>query len=147
MASRFSEQVHFSDWSAQQCVDLLVQLGQREQPIPFMFDAAAQKVLHNGFKQLKRRPGWANARDAESLYRAVKKARDQRLSNNLGSLSTATDETVQALHFEVEDCTQAIKRALKFRPVNADKVVDAVQSLQGVRRPCRRTPAQRNCPR
>jgi SpoVK/Ycf46/Vps4 family AAA+-type ATPase/energy-coupling factor transporter ATP-binding protein EcfA2 len=89
MASRFSESVNFADWPAAQCVELIVSLGQREKPTPFVVAEEARQALVEGFGQLVQRPGWANARDAESMYKLLKKCRDRRRAEEMSQAGNA----------------------------------------------------------
>jgi SpoVK/Ycf46/Vps4 family AAA+-type ATPase len=120
MASRFSECMHFADWTAAQCVSLAESLAQRERPIPFALAEGAQAVLLEGFTQLIQRPGWANARDAETLYKLLKKCRDRRLvaeyltQNNTGPL-LAHATVVTALEFSLSDATAAVAVFMEMR--------------------------------
>jgi Cdc6-like AAA superfamily ATPase len=119
MASRFSESVNFADWPATQCVELIVSLGQREKPTPFVVAEEARQALLEGFGQLVQRPGWANARDAESMYKLLKRCRDRRRAGELSQAGTTTPLTAgPAMQLEVTtaDAVAAVAMFLRSRP-------------------------------
>jgi SpoVK/Ycf46/Vps4 family AAA+-type ATPase len=120
MASRFSECMHFADWTAAQCVSLVESLAQRERPIPFVLVEGAHDVLEQGFAQLILRPGWANARDAETMYKLLKKCRDRRLVKEYAArdgapLQSANTVVSAALEFTLSDATAAVGMFMNMR--------------------------------
>jgi len=74
--SRFTERLHFPDWEPQSCVEVIQQLCQRD---GVELQGGAALVLQKGLEDIKRRPGWANARDCHTLHRLLYKARARRL--------------------------------------------------------------------
>jgi replication-associated recombination protein RarA len=118
MASRFSESVNFADWPAAQCVELIVSLGQREKPTPFVVAEEARQALLEGFDQLAQRPGWANARDAESMYKLLKKCRDRRRAEELSQAGNIARIMAGPGHLEVTaaDAVAAAAMFLRSRP-------------------------------
>jgi replication-associated recombination protein RarA len=119
MASRFSESVNFADWPAAQCVELIVSLGQREKPTPFVVAEEARQALVEGFGQLVQRPGWANARDAESMYKLLKKCRDRRRAEELsqaGNIARIMAGPVLHLEVTAADAVAAVAMFLRSRP-------------------------------
>jgi hypothetical protein len=119
MASRFSESVNFADWPAAQCLELIVSLGQREKPTPFVVAEEARQALVEGFGQLVQRPGWANARDAESMYKLLKKCRDRRRAGELsqaGNIARIMAGPVRHLELTAADAVAAVAMFLRSRP-------------------------------
>jgi hypothetical protein len=117
MASRFNERIHFSNWSSEQCADLVETMGKKEQPMPFHFQGEVRSILLEGFRKLLPRPNWANARDSESMYKYLKKSRDRRRSQELnGGTGLAPKMSDAALYFTEEDAIQAVKNFLDSRP-------------------------------
>ena len=63
--SRFKQRVALPDWDA---ADVVEYLRRRTAKKGITFAEPAQKVLAGGLEAVRKRPGWANARDAEWLY-------------------------------------------------------------------------------
>lgn len=79
MQSRFRF-VGFPDWTVDRCVEHLKQRAKDSTPTAFEIDAEALDVVRSTFAWLKKRPGWANARDAEEMWRMLLVERDQRVA-------------------------------------------------------------------
>jgi AAA+ superfamily predicted ATPase len=146
MASRFTECMHFADWTAAQCVSLVESLAQRERPIPFALAEGAEAVLLEGLTHLIQRPGWANARDAETLYKLLKKCRDRRLvadymAPNGAAPVPASVTVATALKFSLSDASSAVgifmemrKNAVAPTAQPVDSATNAVTSAEAVAR-------------
>ncbi len=68
---RFTERLEFEDWSAEDCVDYLKVLCQREEI--GIDDDATQHILEV-LQVIKRRPGWGNASDSKDVFARLKKS-------------------------------------------------------------------------
>lgn len=79
LRSRFTEQIEFSDWSPQHCLEL-VRSRCRSQNVDL--DIGADKFIIDGFASLLRLPGWANARDAVTVSDKLLESRDLRCDEN-----------------------------------------------------------------
>merc|ERR1711871_126533 len=64
-ASRFTKQILFPDWTAEDCV-LYIKSRCSKDNVAFPEDSS--QVILDGFKELCARPNWANARDAVSVF-------------------------------------------------------------------------------
>lgn len=74
--SRFGSTLHLQDWSAEKCAGLVSYLAQAS-AMAVHKDGQAQLV--GLFQELRRRPGFANARTATSAFRQAMEARDARV--------------------------------------------------------------------
>jgi len=110
MKSRFkpSGYVDFPNWEASRCVDVVVRRATTAIPTPFTLDEAALQVLHDGFNALRERPGWANARDAESMFDLLTEARGDRL--------TACSKVEDPRTITVADARSAVAAFVSTRP-------------------------------
>ena len=68
---RFTERLEFEDWSAEDCVDYLKELCNREEI--GIDDDATQHVLEV-LQVIKGRPGWGNASDSKDVFARLKKS-------------------------------------------------------------------------
>ena len=75
--SRFSQELCFPDWDADDCLACLRKTCEMEE---VALDTDAEPTLRAGFELLRRLPGWANARDAVGLYTQIYSARAVRLA-------------------------------------------------------------------
>ena len=122
LRSRFRQVWNFVDWTVADCVGYCIVLAERD-GINLSADGAVAKVLTKGFENLKScfefdpctgqqikhvRPGWANVRDVESVYKEMVTARSDRVYES--------DFTEQVPLFTVEDALNAINTILAHRP-------------------------------
>ena len=107
--SRFSQQLDFPDWDAADCVECL-QNKAREEGVAL--DQEALPTLRVGFERLQKCHGFANARDAVSLYTTCYKARAVRLRNAAAAREkgTAASRALQRC-----DAAWAIERMMNSR--------------------------------
>lgn len=127
MKSRFSKVWRFADWTAEDCVGYCVKQSLKD---GILLDPSgpACKELRDGFESLisfadvdsfthitvqQPRPGWANARDVESIYKDMIFARSDRV------FEEGKNETVPC--FTAEDAATAIKGLLMHRPAGQSR--------------------------
>lgn len=81
MKSRFqpSGYVDFPNWTALKCLDVVRRRASSAVPTAYVLTESAEGILRDGFEMLKQRPGWANARDAESMFQLLTTSRCDRL--------------------------------------------------------------------
>ena len=109
MKSRFEERLHFPEWTSEQATQLVTKLA-RESAVPYTIDSPeTEKLLCEGFGQLRQRPGWANARDALHMFKLVTTARLDRVAKLPAS------ERTNAL--TAEDAKVAISKFIQERPL------------------------------
>jgi SpoVK/Ycf46/Vps4 family AAA+-type ATPase len=111
LRSRFEGRIEFPDWSADDCVASIRQKCEGEN-IRLMSDAE-QQLLHS-LREIKERPGWANARDSVTTYRLLYATRAQRC------MHVAEAEAC----FTLEDVAAAMAKLKAQRPPG-EPVLDA----------------------
>jgi hypothetical protein len=111
LRSRFEGRIEFPDWSADDCVVSIRQTCEG-QNIRLMIDA--EHRLLQSLREIKERPGWANARDSITTYRLLYAARAQRC------MHVAEAEAC----FTVEDAAAAMAKLKAQRPPG-ERVLDA----------------------
>ena len=84
MKSRFSEMIEFPDWNSYRCYQLVVNrlLSQTPEPYAFEEGEATESEVQQCFEELMRRPGWANARDAETMAEKLIEAFEEQFEGN-----------------------------------------------------------------
>eukprot|EP01138_Halocafeteria_seosinensis_P009317 gb/GECG01009522.1/.p1 GENE.gb/GECG01009522.1/~~gb/GECG01009522.1/.p1 ORF type:complete len:2380 (+),score=280.36 gb/GECG01009522.1/:1-7140(+) len=65
LRSRFTEEIEFPDWTAKDCTNHFLSLAEKD---GFVVETDAAGMLESSFEELRRRPGWANARDSNTCY-------------------------------------------------------------------------------
>ena len=102
---RFMNKLRFPDWSPSECTGFVLNMIREAS---FIADEGVKECLQVGFEELKSRPGWANARDALSLWRdRILKARASRIAE----MSEVTRNVT------VDDVEKGVKSYLADRPV------------------------------
>ena len=83
MKSRFKPTgyIDFQDWEASKCLQLVKSLASKAVPSPFVLEPDSEELILNTFERLGGLPGWANARDAESLFQLLVEARGDRVAD------------------------------------------------------------------
>lgn len=83
MKSRFTPEgfVNFPDWSASKCFEVVAKRAEEATPTPYAIADDAANEIKRGFDLLKNRPGWANARDAHSMYTMIERNRKLRVAD------------------------------------------------------------------
>ncbi len=75
LTGRFTEEMFFPDWSAEECLQLVLRKAAKE-------DVQLPDALHDavvaGFRQLIELPNFQNARDAVTLFDKMNRSRDRR---------------------------------------------------------------------
>ena len=103
--SRFKQRIVFPDWDA---ADVVEYLSRRCIERGRLLTDGARALLLSGLEQVRKRPGWANARDAEWVYDELCGVRDIRRSEE------ETDEARPT--FTKADAKQAMANFDKMRP-------------------------------
>jgi len=93
MASRFKKRLEFPDWSPATCAEFIRDRAGKD---GFRIGDAAHRELVMVFDQLTDRPGWANARDADSMLTQLMEERALRLSGADEQIASFTFEDAQA---------------------------------------------------
>ena len=129
MRSRFQAFWEFDDWSADDCKGCIVKKAMND---GFLLDTsgAASARLVEGFRDLKSRSGWANARDTIAVYDSMLEEQALRTYD--------TPEAVPTLKFE--DADKALVALLRHRPkigesrgaaIRAAAVIDGIRTDTG----------------
>jgi len=106
--SRFKQRITLPDWDADDVVAYLLERCNRK---GFAFSKDAQAVLRERLARIQKRPGWANARDAEWVYDELAGMRAQRLA---AAAVRGVDEGQPS--FTVEDARSAMDSFDRHRP-------------------------------
>ena len=119
MKSRFMKFVSFSDWGEKMCVELVEKyLWSTEKLISFQFEERDEIIeqLKKCFEELRRRPGWGNARDAINLAKAILWHRDVRMMQTIkgNKVPQVLDQGVSKI--ECGDVESAIAELVASRP-------------------------------
>eukprot|EP01138_Halocafeteria_seosinensis_P012762 gb/GECG01013038.1/.p1 GENE.gb/GECG01013038.1/~~gb/GECG01013038.1/.p1 ORF type:complete len:1630 (+),score=274.52 gb/GECG01013038.1/:1-4890(+) len=115
LRSRFTQEIEFPDWSAQDCKEHFVTRAHQD---GFTVEKEALNLLQECFEILRHRPGWANARDATTAYEhKVLPKRSQR----------AYDEGETSPTIKYDDIARGMEAFLHERP--AGPVVDSVAGV------------------
>lgn len=127
MKSRFTPEgfVAFPDWSSEKCFEVVAKRAEEATPTPYIIEAAATDEIKRGFEVLKGRPGWANARDAHSLYSMVERNRKLRVADSdlkRGSPSFSL--------FTFEDAKKAVDDFIASRPEDVQQDVHQSETMQ-----------------
>ena len=109
MRSRFKRCLDFADWDTE-AVCRLIEAKAGKEVTPIRFSAEALDLLAESVSELKGREGWANARDAVSIYRELSNARMLRRERSGGASSP---------DFETSDVDRAVRDLLRTRPRSA----------------------------
>ena len=104
--SRFKQRVVFPDWDA---ADVVEYLSRRCAERGRLLTEGAKQLLLSSLEQVRRRPGWANARDAEWVYDELSGVRDIRCSEE------QTEEEARPT-FTRADAKQAMANFDRLRP-------------------------------
>ena len=119
LRSRFPEHLHFADWCPERCADEVLQRASAADPQPYQLEAVdgdvqgIKRLLHEGFRKLQQRAGWANARDAIQMFKNIEIHREVRVAREGAERATAP--------FILErDVQAAIEAFLAARPANFD---------------------------
>ncbi|CAM9145812.1 unnamed protein product, partial [Ectocarpus fasciculatus] len=75
--SRFTERIEFPDWDADDCANGIVALCSKR---CMDVQESALSLLKTELSEVKKRPGWANARDSDTMFRYLYEARAVRCS-------------------------------------------------------------------
>ena len=128
LKSRFEPtgHVNFEDWSPNKCIKVVLSLASKGdvkfQPLAMNVENA----LRDGFEKLSTddnyKKGWANARDAESMFKTLKKSRDQRIAKLMKEGGYSALDDVAKTTITIEDAERAVGILLKSRKVNIDPV-------------------------
>ena len=101
-ASRFTRRLNFEDWDAEDCISYLKAKCADEK---ITLADAALPALRHGLCDLSERPGWANARDATSLFQELHAARAARLG------ASGVEEPPAFLPGDAADATANLARS------------------------------------
>ena len=116
---RFSEHLEFPDWKPSECTHFVLNLIAKES---FSANSFVMDALKSGFEDLKRRPGWSNARDAVTVWRDhILKERAIRVAK----LPKITKDIT------VEDVINGMREYLANRPSGEANVME-LQDVWGV---------------
>jgi len=111
--SRFAKIVVFPDWTEKQCSSLIINRAAKlSPPVCWEDPMAAEALLSQGIARVRRndKGGWANARDAVSLFGHVQDAQLRRLGQtNAGG--GAINEAMASV-----DVSDGVERFLRARP-------------------------------
>ena len=105
--------VHFPDWDAGKCYELIAQRAARTKPTPYRIAPAAEGALKGGLDLLRNRPGWANARDAHALYEMVEANCEIRVA----ALEPGQDNEALST-FTLADANTAVAEFVASRPMD-----------------------------
>ena len=86
--------IDFPDWGAAKCLQVVKSLSAKAVPIPFALEPEAEEVISGTFERLCGLPGWANARDAESLFQLLVEARGDRVADMAAAASGEMPRTI-----------------------------------------------------
>ena len=109
---RFSEHLEFPDWTPSECTHFVLDLIAKESFTAYSF---VKDALYSGFEELKRRPGWSNARDAVTVWR------DHILKERAIRVAKLPKITKDIL---VEDVTNGMREYLANRPSGEANVLE-----------------------
>ncbi|GMI24408.1 hypothetical protein TeGR_g12431 [Tetraparma gracilis] len=117
LKSRFSATVEFENWSAGKCAGLVEKLAGKA---GFGLTTGGVDLLKEGFAELSKpgpdgeaaRGGWANARDAVTMFEYVEACRNSRVAKLMkAGVYDETDEKVSEV-FTAGDCKEAVNKYL-----------------------------------
>jgi hypothetical protein len=128
LKSRFEPggHVYFEDWSPDKCLKVVLSLAAQGELKFQPLSEDVKDTLRAGFETLSTdenyKKGWANARDAESMFKTLKKRRDQRIAKFVKeNVYDASDEAARTT-ITIEDAGSAVSILLKSRKVDIDPV-------------------------
>eukprot|EP00854_Cymbomonas_tetramitiformis_P003981 gene3981-4950_t len=114
LKSRFKHFIEFPDFKPEDCFDLF-QAKARESKLEVDLGAVG-KILLPGFKKLLPLDGWANARDVDTLWDAVKQNRANRVMNDAADVMMSTNQTSDCRRvLTVEDVRGAMEDMIAVR--------------------------------
>ena len=126
--SRFSQELSFPDWDADDCLACLRNTCKMEE---VALDTDAELTLRAGFELLRHLPGWANARDAVGLYTQMYSARAVRLAAAAASKQGGNAMQSSRSLLKV-DADAALGRMLAARGATAKSLLAMVKSVDQV---------------
>ena len=133
LKSRFEPggHIYFEDWSPEKCLKVVSSLAVKGN---VKFQPLAENVkntLRAGFEKLSTdedyKKGWANARDAESMFKTMKKRRDQRIAKLVKEGVYGELDEVARTTITIEDAEGAVSVLLKSRKVESTPPIDPAQ--------------------
>ena len=110
LRSRFKQRLEFPDWDADDVTEYLRRRGETK---GMALSPATLAVVKGAIEEIRARPGWANARDAELVWSELSAARALRLA---GAQASALEE---APEFTTEDARNAMASLDRQRPGRA----------------------------
>ena len=90
LVSRFTERIHFDNWTSNQCVRFIKNKSVSE-TIPINFDNNVELIVQHGLAILSTRPDWSNIREALSLFAHLKQSRTLRIDKDLKDSQISDD--------------------------------------------------------
>ena len=113
LASRFNKVIHFPDWEPADCINALAQRCSNE---GIGFSDALHAPLLDAFSELRSRPHWANARDADNMFR---KLNENRWYRSATAAAGSGEDSV----FTLQDVQKAAEEMLSTRPKGSIELV------------------------
>ena len=111
--SRFKQRISFPDWDG---ADVVAYVQRQCDEEGFSLTVAARDMLLSALEQMSKRPGWANARDAEFVWDELLGVRAIRLAEEATQDSTqyATQDATKDAEAATQDATKRLRRELVF---------------------------------
>uniref|UniRef100_A0A0G4G5R3 AAA+ ATPase domain-containing protein n=1 Tax=Chromera velia CCMP2878 TaxID=1169474 RepID=A0A0G4G5R3_9ALVE len=100
LSSRFLNTVRFPDWTAEDCVTFFKDSAEKEGLKAT--EEGLSSALLNGFRDLRMRKGWANARDVLNFFQRARRQRANRVAKTPESPPTLIAEDVLFVFAEMQ---------------------------------------------
>lgn len=95
LQSRFTGRIEFPDWDAADCVQGILSLSTKQ---GIALSTSSTEILQREIEEIRLRPGWANARDSDTVFRFLNEARAMRCTQQaeVGAPQFTSDDIEQA---------------------------------------------------
>ena len=121
LKSRFETWVPFEDWTSERAADFVLKQATAKE-FKLVNEEKCSKILEKGFEKLRKRPGWGNGRDSNTMLNKILRHRDIRVARN-EKIHT------RGLWLECEDFEKAVKEFLESRAVTVEAIERAEENL------------------